>query len=628
MMARNVRLHHLVATAAAAAAMVAGSAVALTSPALAAPPGQHRVTGRDNPYAPAHGHPYRHGAVPTQETNTKMKAWQHANLAATGPQTLSYGGGVDGIGVTSGKPKVYLVFWGSQWGTSSTDGNGNLAFSTDTVGGAGKLQQMFKGLGTGNELWSGVMTQYCDGAGVPTGATSCAASASHVGYPTGGALAGVWYDNASAEPTAASPAQIASEAVRASGHFGNTTAASNRYAQYVILSPKGLNPDHYRTGGFCAWHDWNGDVGVASPNGDIAFTNMPYVMDAGAGCGVNFINGGTAGATDGYTIVEGHEYSETITDQNPAGGWTNHGTGTFAGQENADECAWIAPGVAGGAGNVSMATGSFAEQSTWSNDTNDCALSHPIVAGSTGNTVTVTKPGTQTGSVGTVKLLQIHASDSTSGQTLTYSATGLPVGLSISASTGLVSGTPTTGGYFHPTVTAIDSTGAHGSAAFTWLISGGAGCTGQLLGNAGFETGTPTPWLTTAGVLDSSSAEPARTGRWKAWLDGRGVRTTESLSQSVSIHSHCVATLKFYLHIDTGEPTTTTAFDTLKVKAGTTVLKTYSNLNKNTGYALRSLDVSKFAGQALTFTFTGTEDSSLQTSFVIDDTALTLSSRS
>src|SRR3954452_16507129 len=126
MMARNVRLHHLVATAAAAAAMGAGSGVAQTSPALAAPPGQQPVTCRDNPYAPAHGHPYRHGAVPTQETNTKMKARQHANLAATGPKTLSYGGGVDGIGVTSGKPEVYLVFWGSQWGTSGTDGNGNL----------------------------------------------------------------------------------------------------------------------------------------------------------------------------------------------------------------------------------------------------------------------------------------------------------------------------------------------------------------------------------------------------------------------------------------------------------------------------------------------------------------------
>lgn len=43
---------------------------------------------------------------------------------------------------------------------------------------------------------------------------------------------------------------------------------------------------------------------------------------------------------------------------------------------NADECAWISPGSAGGAGNVSTTTGSFAMQATWSNDTNRCDLSH------------------------------------------------------------------------------------------------------------------------------------------------------------------------------------------------------------------------------------------------------------
>src|ERR1700683_5636157 len=55
----------------------------------------------------------------------------------------------------------------------------------------------------------------------------------------------------------------------------------------------------------------------------------------------------------------------------------------------------------------------------------------------TGNTVTVTNPGSQTSTVGTAGSLQIHATDSASGQTLTYSATGLPAGLSISSSTGL-----------------------------------------------------------------------------------------------------------------------------------------------------------------------------------------------
>src|SRR5580693_4910049 len=54
------------------------------------------------------------------------------------------------------------------------------------------------------------------------------------------------------------------------------------------------------------------------------------------------------------------------------------------------------------------------------------------------NTVTVTKPGNQTGTVGTAASLQISATDSASGQTLTYTASGLPAGLSINASTGLI----------------------------------------------------------------------------------------------------------------------------------------------------------------------------------------------
>ena len=154
---------------------------------------------------------------------------------------------------------------------------------------------------------------------------------------------------------------------------------------------------------------------------------------------------------------------------------------------------------------------------------------------------------------------------------------------------------------------------------------GGTGCTGQKLGNPGFETGTAAPWTASSGVVDNSTGEAAHSGSWKAWMDGYGSTHTDTLSQSVSIPAGCRATLSFWLHIDTAETTTSTAYDKLTVKAGSTTLATYSNLNKNTGYAQKSFDVSSLAGQTVTISFSGAEDSSLQTSFVVDDTALNLS---
>jgi len=337
----------------------------------------------DNPYSPAYGHSYRHGVVPTREAWEHMKEYaaQHASPGgAAGSKTLVYGGGVDGIGVTSGPQKVYLVVYGSQWGTQGTDAQGNWTFSNDSGGAIPYLQRLFKGIGTNGELWSGVMTQYCDGA-VSAGATTCPSGASFVPYPpTSGTFAGIIYDNSVASPPNATYVQLGQEAVKAAGLFNNKTAASNRYAQYVILSPSGTHPDGFNTpqGTFCAWHDWNGDLGVASSYGDIALTNMPYVLDLGASCGQNFVNSGSTGTLDGFSIVNGHEYAETITDQNPAGGWT-----ASSGQENADECAWISSGQ-GASANVAMATGTFAMQSTWSNDTNRCDLTHPVVTGGGG----------------------------------------------------------------------------------------------------------------------------------------------------------------------------------------------------------------------------------------------------
>ncbi|MET9449959.1 hydrolase [Streptomyces cinerochromogenes] len=172
--------------------------------------------------------------------------------------------------------------------------------------------------------------------------------------------------------------------------------------------------------------------------------------------------------------------------------------------------------------------------------------------------------------------------------------------------------------------------GAGGSSG----SGGGAGgtCTAaQLLANPGFESGSAS-WTTSSGVITNDTGEAARTGSYKAWLNGYGSAHTDTLAQSVTIPAGCTsATLSFYLHVDTAETTTSTAYDTLKVQvlnSSGTVLSTpatYSNLNAASGYTQRSLNLASYAGQTVTIKFTGTEGSTLQTSFVIDDTALNVS---
>ena len=237
----------------------------------------------------------------------------------------------------------------------------------------------------------------------------------------------------------------------------------------------------------------------------------------------------------------------------------------------------------------------------------------------------VTGPGNQTTTVGTAVNLQISASDP-QGDALTYSATGLPAGLSINASTGKITGTPTTAGTSNVTVTAKDPGNNTGTASFTWTINptGGGTCTAaQLIGNGGLESGTA-PWTATAGVVSSAtSAEPAHGGTKIAWLDGYGTTHTDTIAQTVTVPAGCKASLTFYLHIDTKETTSTTAYDKLTVTAGSTTVASYSNVNKAAGYQLRTIDLSSQAGKgAVSLKFTGVEDSSLATNFVVDDVAL------
>ena len=98
----------------------------------------------------------------------------------------------------------------------------------------------------------------------------------------------------------------------------------------------------------------------------------------------------------------------------------------------------------------------------------------------------------------------------------------------------------------------------------------------------------------------------------------------------MTIPTGCHATLSYWQHIDTTENTTTAKPDTFKVQvlnsSGTVLatLATFSNLDKNTGYAQKSYDLSAYAGQTVTVKWTGSETDANggTTNFVIDDTAV------
>ncbi|MES9522523.1 M1 family aminopeptidase [Streptomyces capoamus] len=173
------------------------------------------------------------------------------------------------------------------------------------------------------------------------------------------------------------------------------------------------------------------------------------------------------------------------------------------------------------------------------------------------------------------------------------------------------------------TVAAVAALVLPGTPAAAGPAAAAACSPAQVVANGGFESGT-SPWTASSStVITSRSGQSAHGGGSYAWLDGVGSTRTDSLAQSVTIPSGCAtATLSFWLHIDTAETTSSTAYDKLTAKLGSTTLATYSNLDENTGYVKKTVDVSSFAGRTVNLSFTGTEDSSLQTSFVLDDIAL------
>lgn len=246
----------------------------------------------------------------------------------------------------------------------------------------------------------------------------------------------------------------------------------------------------------------------------------------------------------------------------------------------------------------------------------------------TADTTPPTVSVTESGSSGTVTL-SASASDNVGVVKVEFYVDGLLKGTSTAVPYGLpLNSTMLSNGSHSLVAKAYDAANNVGtSASILFSISNASGSS-QLISNGGFESGAAS-WLGSTRVITTNAAAAAHTGTWKAWLDGYGATHTDTLYQPVSIPATATsASLSFWLRVISNETTTSSAYDTLKVQVRSSsgavlaTLATYSNLNKGATYQQKTFDLSAWKGQSVKIYFVGTEDSSLATSFLIDDVSL------
>lgn len=256
----------------------------------------------------------------------------------------SHGGAVQ----TALTPRVYISWWGPEWSTGFTTGSYTSAqaqtYNTDFFG------------NVGGSSWNNVVKQYCQN--VPSGTQNCAgvSGAAYVTNPSA-QFGGAWNDT-TAVPASPTQTDIFNAAKRLAAKFGYSAQAT-----YLVYTPHGKSMSGFATQ-WCAWHSSG-----STTSGTLAYGYIPYMPDAGASCGMNFVNATNNsygnGYFDGFSVVAGHEYSEAETDPFPNSGWLDRN-----GAENADKCAW-----SGSSANISLGGHVYAVQPTWSNAITGCAMS-------------------------------------------------------------------------------------------------------------------------------------------------------------------------------------------------------------------------------------------------------------
>lgn len=163
------------------------------------------------------------------------------------------------------------------------------------------------------------------------------------------------------------------------------------------------------------------------------------------------------------------------------------------------------------------------------------------------------------------------------------------------------------------------------AAAAVRAVAGGTDPTpqpGDVITNPGFEQGT-TGWSDPSGsVITDASGAPAHSGTWKAWLGGYGSTRTDTISQQITVPTGAT-TLSYWMYITSAEDASAANVDNLTVTMDGTQIRSRSNMFPNKGqWVKETVDIRAFAGRSVTLAFTGTENASKQTSFVLDDLAI------
>ena len=247
-----------------------------------------------------------------------MRTFKAHTARPHGGSNLLYHGGP-----VSTAAAVYIVFWGD-W-SSATSAQSYVNGFFNNVGGS---------------RWGNTTKQYCQ---TLSGTPSCPINAP-------GQLAGTWNDT-SFVPSSPTQSDIQAEANRAAQHFVGSPNAND---DFMVFTPSNHSESGFGTS-WCAYH---------SSSGSLSYSYMPYQPDAGVNCGANSVNPGPSGNFDGFSIVGGHEYAETITDPQPNTGWLDR-----SGAEIGDKCAWIS------LTNISLGGNHYAVQPLWSNAAGGCVTS-------------------------------------------------------------------------------------------------------------------------------------------------------------------------------------------------------------------------------------------------------------